>query len=400
MPLITFARNGIYYVRGTHLKQKVYESTGFRDKGSAEEKRRQIEEKIELEAKLGKKATVTFDEAASAYIAAGGSSKYITRHNPDTGKFYGIGEYFKDMKLIDIGQRELDVAAQKLYPKASPETRNRQLYTPFIAVWNYAVRAKWADRVEWKRPKRPKGTGRSIRPTRAGTAPISYDRAVQFVAALSPAVAMAMTTLFYTGMRPIELFALEADQVNLNGRWIVTDSKTGEMRGVPIHEFLVPLLTPLVERGGHLFRSHKGEPWPIRDHFGGQMNSAVDGARERLEKMGIDMHDVSAYTARHTVSTQLVMNGVHPHIKDQILGHAVTSMSRRYTQVPQKELIEAINTLPVPAMWREFDWWNDPVTETRRLVKTGRTAQERLRNMFVLHGFLTCSEKYDKDKAE
>ena len=55
---------------------------------------------------------------------------------------------------------------------------------------------------------------------------------------------------------------------------------------------------------------------------------------------------MAPYTARHTVSTQLVVEGVHPHKKDQILGHAADDMSRHYTQVPQAPLIEAINKLP------------------------------------------------------
>jgi integrase/recombinase XerD len=69
--------------------------------------------------------------------------------------------------------------------------------------------------------------------------------------------------------------------------------------------------------------------------------------------------------ARHTVSTQLVVNGVHPHIKDQILGHAVDDMSRLYTQVPQVSLIEAINTLPVIKAWGDAPWMKDPRGWTR-----------------------------------
>lgn len=98
------------------------------------------------------------------------------------------------------------------------------------------------------------------------------------------------------------------------------------------------------------------------------MKSAILGARRRSKVQGI-----SPYTARHTVSTQLVVNGVHSHIKDQILGHAVDDMSRHYTNVPQKPLIDAINALPVPDAWRALEWWVDPNMWTKRLVKgTGK----------------------------
>ena len=58
----------------------------------------------------------------------------------------------------------------------------------------------------------------------------------------------------------------------------------------------------------------------MTDRGGGQIKSAIRGARERT-----GVTDIAPYTARHTVSTQLVINGVHPHIKDQILGHAVAT---------------------------------------------------------------------------
>ncbi|MNL14313.1 hypothetical protein D3C87_1352480 [compost metagenome] len=66
-----------------------------------------------------------------------------------------------------------------------------------------------------------------------------------------------------------------------------------------------------------------------------------------------------------------MINGVHPHIKDQILGHAVDDMSRHYTHVPQAPLIEAINTLPVPQVWKDMWWWADPLGFSCRHVKWG-----------------------------
>lgn len=204
---------------------------------------------------------------------------------------------------------------------------------------------------------------------RSGSAPTSYDHAARFVAAMSPAPAMLMTALFFTGMRPIELLLLEADMVNVPDRWIVlTKTKTGEPRGIPIHELLVPLFESLCSGGGAVFRTPRGEPYPIVENAGGQLKSAINGARRRT-----GIRDISPYTARHTVSTQMVVNGVHPYVKDQILGHAVDDMSRRYTHVPQKPLIEAINTLPVPDMWRELPWWADPLAWRHRLAEgTGR----------------------------
>ena len=86
--------------------------------------------------------------------------------------------------------------------------------------------------------------------------------------------------------------------------------------------------------------------------------------------------DVAPDTARHTVSTQLVVEGVHPHKKDQILGHAADDMSRHYTYVPQAPLIEAINKLPtIFKEWLDADWMREPVKLVGRRAKTLKKAQ-------------------------
>lgn len=372
MPLSKFQRGDKWYLRGTvtvgDRSESVYKSTGVADEKQAEIIRVRTEARLTEELLHGKKHMATFEEAMVSYLENGGSNRFMTP----------LHERFARRKLKDITQDDLDTAARVLYPTSNPETRNRQCYTPFIAVWNRAVQNGWAEPRQWSRPKKIKGTN-VVRLTkkRAGTHPVTYDYAAPFIAAMSPAPAMLMTTLFYTGMRPIELFSLEAGDVNVEGRWItLTKTKTGEPRGVPINEFLVPLLTALVARGGVLFRTPRNKPYEQKDDGGGQLKSAINGARRRS-----GIQDIAPYTGRHSVSTQLVVNGVHPHIKDQILGHAADDMSRHYTNVPQQPLIDAINTLPVPQMWRDLTWWQDPVKATRQLAAgTGRrTDLERKR---------------------
>lgn len=351
MPLKLKPRGKVWWIRGTVHGQTIYESTGTHDKEVAEALRIKREAGLVSDHVYGAKATRTFAHAVESYLKAEGDPRFIgTVDSGLLGHFYG-------KRLSDIKQNDLDDAARKLYPTATPETRNRQCYTPFIAVWNHAVKNGWADVRLWSRPKKPKGTNVVVlRSKRSGQAPVDYERAAQFVAAMSPAPAMLMTFLFYTGLRPIEAFALRAEDVDLAGRWfVVRSSKTGEPRGVPIHSFLASWLGPLVERGGPLFRTPRGAPYGAVQEGGGGLKSAIAGARRRTGIM-----DVSPYTGRHTVSTGLVIAGVHPHIKDQILGHAADSMSRHYTNVPQRPLIEAIDLLPVPAVWLAIEWTKAP----------------------------------------
>lgn len=374
MPLRVVPRAGSphLYLRGTVRGISVFESTGTHDEDAADEIRITREKELLKQSIHGKKATVTFIAAAVAYMENGGSARFLGKVDEATGKWSGLIGHFGTKKLMTLGQAELDDAAKKLLPNAAPDTRNRQVHTPFVAVWNYAADAGWADHRRWRRPRKPKkGTAVRRKPTRAGTRPVTYDVACSFVVAMSPAPAMVMTALFFTGMRPIEMFALEAPDVFPDQQWIVLDgTKSDEPRGVPMHPFLVPLFVSLKARGGVLFRSRLGTPYPLTEDGGGQIANAVAGARKRTGLL-----DISPYTARHTVSTQLVLNGVHPHVKDQILGHAVTDMSRRYTHVPQQPLIEAIETIRVPEEWRTLPWWQDPAAWVRRGIAFKKRAK-------------------------
>lgn len=351
MPLKLYKRGEAWWIRGSHLKQTLRRTTGTNDKEAAEAILAKIIAEITSDAVYGKKARITFDHAVKSYMKSGGDDRFLGQPTDDGPT--GLLGHFYSVALKDIQQNDLDAAAVKLYPTALPETKNRQCYTPFIAVWNHAVKNGWAEVRLWSRPKKPKGTNVvRLKSERSGQRPVDYERAAKFVAAMSPAPAMLLTALFYTGLRPIEAFALEAADVNLAARWLVVRrSKTGEPRGVPLHSFLCEWLAPLVERGGLVFRTPRGEPYKEVQDGGGGLKTAINGARRRS-----GIKDVSPYTGRHSVSTQLVVNGIHPHIKDQILGHAADDMSRHYTNVPQAPLIAAIDTLPVPATWRALPW--------------------------------------------
>jgi len=377
MPLTKFKRGKVWYIRGTvtvgEKGRSIYETTGIADERQAEVYRARKEASLIDELLHGTKHVVSFNDAAESYLESGGSSRFLQV----------LCDHFGKRLLKSIGQSDLDKAAREIYPTSSHETRNRQCYTPFIAVWNHAVLNDWADMRKWQRPRKPKGTNIvRLAKARAGTHPVSYERAAQFLSVMSPAPAMVLTALFYTGMRPIEIFSLEADNVDVDARWIVlTKTKTGEPRGIPMHEFIAPLFSALVQRGGVLFRTPRDKPYEPKEEGGGQMKASINGARRRLLALGTPINDIAPYTARHSVSTQLVINGVHPHIKDQILGHAADDMSRHYTNVPQVPLIEAINTLPVPDVWRDLKWWDQPLKHVGKLAEgTGRrTDLERKR---------------------
>lgn len=373
MGLKLVKRGKTWYIRGTVRGNSVYQTTGTGDKPLAEAIRIKTEKRLLDESVYGKASVVTFRQAVEEYAASGGSLRFLLDVRAD-GAETGLVPHFGDKLLSSIAQADLDKAARELHPTALPETLNRQVYTPFIAVWNHAFADEPSMARKWRRPRKPKGTNVvRLGSTRSGTKPVDYDRAAAFVAAMSPAPAMLMTALFYTGLRPIEAFALRGGDVSVKNRWLVLKhTKTGEPRGVPLHSFLCEWLEPLVARsladGKPLFRSPRGEPYKEVLEGGGGLKTAINGARRRS-----GIKDISPYTARHSCSTGLVVAGVHPHIKDQILGHAADDMSRHYTNVPQAPLIEAIDKLPVPGAWRALPWVAEPQKYWGKLAEgTGR----------------------------
>jgi integrase len=371
MALKLTQRGGAYYIRGTLLGVPVYESTKTDDFATAQKLLANRSKRISDETVHGKASVVTFQEAAHSYLQGGGSPRFLGTFNKEKQTWSGLIGHFWDRPLRTITQDDLDAAANTLYAGTQAATRNRQCYVPFIAVWNRAHKNGWCEKRDWSHARKPKGTAAKFlnAKKRAGTTATTYDRAWQFVKAMSPAPAMLMTALFYTGMRPIELFALEDHEVNVDHRWIALGaSKTGPGRGIPMHEVLVPLFRGLCERKGRVFRTLRGLPYELKEEEGGQLKTAINGARRRS-----GIVEISPYTARHTVSTQLVINNIHPHIKDQILGHAVDDMSRHYTHVPQPFLIDAIRTLPVIDAWANAPWMHDPLAWEMRLAEgTGK----------------------------
>ncbi|MFL9503462.1 tyrosine-type recombinase/integrase [Rhodopseudomonas palustris] len=358
-----------YIIRGTDPQgREVYESTRTSNRAAAEALRAKRENELLTELVHGKQGIATFDQAVKSYLQNGGSPRFLGTFDEATGKWSGLMGHFDGVLLRKITQADINLVGKALYPNVRPDTLNRQLWTPFIAVWRHACAMGWAEPRMWLRPKKPKGTtvvefGRK----RVGSYPVSYDVAWRFIQGCGVANSTIFTILFYTGLRPIELFSMDASQVNVANRWITLPrSKIGEARGVPIHEALVPMLTNMVQhRSGRLVRTWDDKPFTVYDDNGGQMKRAIAAARLRTQ-----IFDVAPYTARHTVSTQLVIENVHPYKKDQILGHASDDMSRHYTHVPQGALIEAINKLPTIPEWLAADWMREPVKLVGRRAKT------------------------------
>jgi integrase len=224
-----------YSVRGTYLGTYVERSTGAREREVANRILRRWKLEIERgeyidprapriqednETRAAKAPTVTFVEAAIAYMKAGGERKHlgpIIKHSGPSSLRY---------RPIDrIDQIAIDTAAAELFPNASPQTRNRQFYTPVAAVLHRAG-------VE-RRIKRPLGWKGS-----KSTSWLEPDQAFRLFSEadkIDAEFGLLLRFLTYTGVRLGEALKARLRDLHLEDSTLyVPNTKTGVPRPVYI----------------------------------------------------------------------------------------------------------------------------------------------------------------------
>ena len=125
------------------LKKALALATGESPKKSAPS----AKPKSSHESVYGRRATATFAEAA---VELPGTRRFEALHRP-------VIKHFGTTPLAQIDQDALDRGARKLYPNASPSTRNRQFYTPCFRGSTPCRRRGWCAPPIIERPATPAG---------------------------------------------------------------------------------------------------------------------------------------------------------------------------------------------------------------------------------------------------
>lgn len=284
MPLKLTRRNGTgnYYLRGNVAGSNIYRSTGTSDRQAAENIRIRTEAQILERASLGRKATVTFAEAALNYMQSGGETRFLS----PILKHFG-----PDTRLAEIDNAAVNTAAAKIYPDAKPATINRQLITPISAILTMAAEDGLCD---WRKLRRRKVTDKKTR----WLTPEEFDRlASELDAHLVPIIGF----MIGTGARVRETLTLQAATLYLpQGQALLTDTKNGLPRMVRIPGRAVEMIeTRTLPEMGTVFTTNKGLPYAIKDNTGGQIRRGFNKARDAA-KLG---PEVTPHTIRHTWAT-------------------------------------------------------------------------------------------------
>lgn len=324
--LIRVKGSPFWYARGSCCGKKIYESTGLSDLKLAEAYRVSIESQIQDAHAFGRKDSIIFAEAAQMYLNSGGSKEYLKP------LVLAIGRN----PVEALKQSDIDALALKLYPTQSPATRNRQAYTPFIAVMNYAAENDYCGFRKWRRPK----AGEKVRKSRAA----EPEEIARMYHAAAKHIKPLIVLLALTGLRMGEALALQWEDVNLEKKWlIVKKSKTGRSRGVPMHNALIHELSKVhpSKRTGSVIKTQSMKAYR-RSYRGGNMaRKARNTAAEKANIGRITWHDL-----RHTCATWLQRAGIARETRQDILGHSRGAVHDTYIHVPSNALIDAIQTLP------------------------------------------------------
>jgi integrase len=257
-----------YEIRGKYLGIRVEQSAGTDSKKIAGQELRRIKRRIERgeyrprREEAAADGPLTFAMAAEAYLLAGGESQHLgpilELDGPDA---------IRHRPIDAIDQPAIDRAAAALYPNATPQTKNRQFYTPVSAVLKRA-----GDQRKIKRPKgwRGKKAKWSLEPDQAFAL-------LDAAEAVDREFGLLCWLLNYTGMRISEplrarLGQLKLDRRNAKGEpepaLFLDDSKNDEPRMVYLPPIVVKkfrAMPPRPARIGGRSKTDAGKPFLKRD---------------------------------------------------------------------------------------------------------------------------------------
>jgi integrase len=329
MPLCLVKRpkSPYWIIRGTLRRIRVEESTGTSDRRAAEEILIKREAEILDQSIHGRRATTTFAAAAVSYLEQGGSKRFtlpVIRH-------------FGTMPLARIDQDALDQGAKKLYPNASPSTRNRQFYAIASSILHHAAKRGWCAPPIIERPSTPPGRIRWL----------TIGEADSLITACSDHLRPLVIFMLYTGARTGEALWLDWRDLDLSRSHVqFPKTKNGDARGVPLHPRAVAALANLKGRADEVFRRPDGKPYSRPKHAddtsaGTRIKTGFKAACRRAGIIDFHPHD-----CRHTWATWHYQENRDIGGLMKLGGWKSERMVMRYAHVNVGELQHTIDKLP------------------------------------------------------
>ena len=283
MSLKLIKRGKYYHMHGSVAGVSVRESTRVDNRAAADAIRIRRQTEILERVSLGRRASISFAEAALTYLESGGEGRFLLP----------ILDYFgQDFRLCDVNNEAVNNCARALQPDAAPATINRQIITPISAVVSLAAED---DLCAFRKFRRRSVDNARLRWLTPGEAEALID------AAGEPETALKIAFLLGTGCRVSEALSITRKHMHIDSReaWIAK-TKNGSPRMVNFPDRIARALGAHgLPEAGAVFLTRHGKPYSIRANTGGQIKNAFNKARDRA---GLGQ-DVTPHTLRHTWAT-------------------------------------------------------------------------------------------------
>ena len=212
-------KSPFWYIRGTLYGRTVEASTKARDKKSAQ----RFKERFEIElakADAEKRSPATFRLAAEQYKA------YRKPGKQDDGWINKLVSVIGEYNLSDIRQHILIDAANELYPRTAPATRNRQALVIAASILHYAAENNLCPYIRVKKLKEKSPEPRAL----------SKDQAMILIENANGPLRAILIWLFYQGWRISDILRVKWSDIDTKTATVkYRISKTDDWRKMPLH---------------------------------------------------------------------------------------------------------------------------------------------------------------------
>ncbi len=300
-----------YYVNGRGRRERIGSSRKLAEAVLAKRKVQIAEGKF---LDVSGPTKIKFETLAAEYLKFSKINKRSWRK--DQVSIENLKALFGGRYLSEITPLKIEHYKAKRKDQVTPASVNRELA---------CLKHMFTKAIEWGMTS--ENPARKVKLFRENNARLRYltpEEAKRLIDAATPHLKPILIVALNTGMRKGEILKLKWKDIHWKrGVILLTDTKNGQWREIPMNGILTETLRDMMKQSDslYIFPSRTGKPFTeVRKSF-----------ESALRVAGIE--DFRFHDLRHTFASNLVMAGVDLTIVGEILGHKSIAMTKRYSHL-------------------------------------------------------------------